>query len=165
MFYLEMVFNEDLKYRMYVLVEHHLSPLDKGIQSTHAVVEYYNECRLWNKKEVLKAFDKWANDDKTLILLNGGSVIDLDKTLELFEENNIAYGVFREPDLDNIVTAVAVLADERIFEDKYMPFDVWQMKALLNKSLVSCGREYESYIGGHENVILKELLNDKKIVN
>ena len=49
-----MVFNEDLKYRMYILVERHLSPLDKGIQSAHAVAEYYNECRLWNKKEELK---------------------------------------------------------------------------------------------------------------
>ena len=54
-----MVFNEDLKYRMYILVERHLSPLDKGIQSAHAVAEYYNECRLWNKKEEMKAFDKW----------------------------------------------------------------------------------------------------------
>ena len=76
-----MVFNEDLKYRMYILVERHLSPFDKGIQSAHAVAEYYNECRLWNKKEEMKAFDKWANEDKTLILLNGGTVIDLDKTL------------------------------------------------------------------------------------
>lgn len=158
-----MTFNEDLKYHMYVLVERHLSPLDKGIQSTHAVVEYYNECRLWNKKEALKAFDKWANEDKTLILLNGGSVIDLDKTLGLFEENNIAYGAFREPDLDNIVTAVAVLADERIFEDKYMPFNMWVMKALLNDPYAFHEREYEKYIGGHENVILKEFLNSKKL--
>lgn len=163
MFYNKMVFNENLKYRMYVLVERHLSPLDKGIQSAHAVVEYYNECHLWNKKEELKAFDKWANEDKTLILLNGGTVIGLDKTLELFEENNIAYGAFREPDLDNIVTAVAVMADERIFDDNYMSFDMWRLKALLNNAYSSCEKEYEKYIGGHGNVILKEFLNGKKL--
>lgn len=111
----------------------------------------------------MKAFDKWANEDKTLILLNGGTVIGLDKTLELFEENNIAYGAFREPDLDNIVTAVAVMADERIFDDNYMSFDVWRLKALLNNAYSSCKNEYEKYIGGHGNVILKEFLNNKKI--
>ena len=30
-----------LTYRTYVFVERHLSPIDKGIQSAHAVIEYY----------------------------------------------------------------------------------------------------------------------------
>lgn len=102
-------------------------------------------------------FNSSKNEDKTLILLNGGTVIGLDKTLELFEENNIAYGAFREPDLDNIVTAVEVMADERIFDDNY------RLKALLNNVYSSCEKEYEKHIGGHGNVILKEFLNGKKL--
>ena len=69
----------------------------------------------------------------------------------------------REPDLDNIVTAVAVMADERIFDDNYMSFDMWRLKALLNNAYSSCEKEYEKYIGGHGNVILKEFLNGKKL--
>ena len=108
-------------------------------------------------------FNSSKNEDKTLILLNGGTVIGLDKTLELFEENNIAYGAFIEPDLDNIVTAVAVMADERIFDDNYMSFDMWRLKALLNNPYTSYEKGYEKYIGGRGNFILKEFLNSKKL--
>ena len=57
-----------LEQRMYVFVERHLSPIDKGIQSAHAVVEYSNK---FSKNENFEVdgkfeggFDTWdANPD------------------------------------------------------------------------------------------------------
>ena len=45
-----------------------------------------------------------------------------------------------------------------------MSFDMWRWKAVLNNAYSSCENEYEKYIGGHGNVILKEFLNGKKLV-
>lgn len=172
---------KELQYRMYVFVERHLSPIDKGIQASHAVIELYNEAKLWNKTKESIIFDKWAHFDKTLILLDGGNVNDLNNLSEYLSENGIHYGAFAEEDLDNILTAVAVVVDERIFNKKdYPDFETWlnEIKGVTfddgycylydksNHEVIEQQdfyNEWVEYIGGEKNLRLRELINNKKL--
>ena len=162
--------NKTFEKRMYVFVERHLSPIDKGIQATHAVTEFYNDSKIWNKKVDLKKFDEWCAFDKTLILLDGGIVKNLDEIVDNFQTNNIHCGVFREPDLDNIVTAVAVLVDERVYNIKhyYTDFseyvdDVYNGVAYIEEDSETVYNNYLTVIGGEKNSILKTLINHTKL--
>lgn len=155
---------KDLQYRMYVLVERHLSPLDKGIQSAHAICEYYNLAKKYNKG--IEYFDKWSMFDKTLIVLNGGTVINLNEIIELMYQNDVdLFGVFREIDLDDIVTAISVLVDERVFDNiKYPDFDEWcEIYENEDKEDSTSYDKWVSFIGGKENVFLRNLLNSKRL--
>lgn len=180
---------EELTYRTYVFVERHLSPIDKGIQSAHAIIEYYNEAKLWNKEEESANFDKWAHFDKTLILLDGGTVNDLDELDEKLTELRIHHGSFRETDLDNILTAIAVVVDERVYnKEKYLDFDEWVTKeyrdAIMSTQEVGCYyniktdsstisisedkkpiyyKEWVEFIGGEKNVFLRQFIQNKKL--
>ena len=53
--------------RMYSLVLRQLNPIQKGVQTTHGVVEYAN------KYASDKEYRQWAETDKTMIMLDGGS--------------------------------------------------------------------------------------------
>ena len=180
---------EELTYRTYVFVERHLSPLDKGIQSAHAIIEYYNDAKLWNKEEESANFDKWAHFDKTLILLGGGTVNDLDDLDEKLTELRIHHGSFREADLDNILTAIAVVVDERVFnKEKYPDFEEWAAKEKkditpkqevgwcyytikTDSSTISISedkkpiyyKEWVEFIGGEKNVFLRQFIQNKKL--
>ena len=176
-----------LTYRTYVFVERHLSPIDKGIQSAHAVIEYYNEAKIWNKTDEKNNFDKWATFDKTLILLDGGCVNDLDDIEETLSINLIHHGSFREPDLDNILTSIAVVVDERVFnKEDYPDYQEWLKKEkkmyftksedfyyyfnanncdFTNNEVMhnSLYKEWVNFIGGKKNVILREMINNRKL--
>lgn len=106
------------KYRMYCFVEKHLSPIDKGIQAAHSIVEYSNlYCE--NVDYVI-----WSYSDKTIVLLNGGSVTDLCDICKELDEWNINFSIFREEDLGSIVTSVAVLVDDRVFDDEWYHYNI-----------------------------------------
>lgn len=98
------------KYRMYCFVERHLSPIDKGIQAAHSIVEYSN---LYGENI---DYVIWSFSDKTIVLLNGGSVTDLCDICKKLTDLDINFSVFREEDLGNIVTSVAVLVEDSVFE-------------------------------------------------
>lgn len=114
-----------MKYRMYVLVTRHLSPIQKGIQGAHAIVEY---SRYHGDTKEYKA---WSENDKTIVMLDMHSVDDLvGKACATLYEAEFPYAAFTEMDLGNITTAVAFLADERIFD-----YDTY-------------GRSYDDYAKG-----------------
>ena len=163
-----------LEQRMYVFVERHLSPIDKGIQSAHAVVEYSNK---FSKNE---NYYQWSFYDKTLILLNGGVVSDLVDLTKTFYENEIPFSFFKEVDMDNILTSVAVLVDERVFnKDKYLDFDIWRNNkypVIPTYCMEDIGdfdftyndhyKEWtEDVIGGEKNVILRKIINSKRLAS
>lgn len=116
---------QDLKYRMYGLVNYQLSGIQKGIQFGHAVVEY----GLANFK--LEEYQKWARYDKTFIILNGGTTnvsnIDygtLNAHKDTLDYNGIVFAPFYEPDLGDQLTAVVFLVDERVWDkQKYPDYD------------------------------------------
>lgn len=116
----------NLEYRMYGLVNYQLGgTIHAGIQYGHSVVEY----SLIHGKD--KEYKKWANIDKTFIILNGGTTNDstknygtLQKNRDLLIENEIKIAQFREPDLNDSLTSVVFLVDERVFnKEKYPDFN------------------------------------------
>lgn len=99
-------------YRMYCLAERHLSSIQKAIQSAHVVVEYSL------KYGDMFDYKKWAEVDKTLIVLDGGCVPDLIEYEEILSQFNYPFAVFKEPDLGGILTCVCFIADDRIYDYK-----------------------------------------------
>lgn len=118
-----------LEWRMYGLVAYQLSEIQKGIQFGHAVVEYAN------KFGQTEEYKKWSKQDKTFIILNGGTTNDtkvdngvphgtLNQHIDNIMLQGVNYAKFREPDLQNAVTAVVFLVDERVWNrEKYQDFD------------------------------------------
>jgi hypothetical protein len=117
-----------LEYRMYGLVPYNLSPIQQGIQFGHAVVEYMIKFRDFPD------LTKWAEEDKTFIILNGGTTNDnfidyidceFKGTLNNYAKELYFQGIktatFNEPDLGNQLTAVVFLVDERVFNKTKYP--------------------------------------------
>lgn len=113
------------EYRMYGLVPYNLSPIQQGIQFGHAVVEYSVK---YGKDSDYK---KWSQEDKTFIILNGGTTNyrrfdgKYIGTLNQYEQELSSRGIkmseFIEPDLGDQLTAVVFLVDDRVFDREKWP--------------------------------------------
>ena len=106
---------------MYGLVPYNISPIQQGIQFGHAVVEY----GLFHNDDV---YDTWARQDKTFVILNGGTTNKSDDhpgSLNTYVDNLARLGIkascFYEPDLGDQLTAVVFLLDERIWDREKFP--------------------------------------------
>jgi hypothetical protein len=112
---------------MYGLVPYNLSPIQQGIQFGHAVVEYGLEFG------TTSAYQKWAREDKTFIILNGGTTNtrfniedglplgSLNNHLLTLVLNNTQFATFFEPDLGDQLTAIVFLVDDRVFDKVAWP--------------------------------------------
>lgn len=132
--------NEKLELRLYGLVPYQLTGIQQAIQYGHALQEYNNEImeiiedaasgRLVlpeDRREMYK-FEQWRKEDKTFIILNGGTTnTNLDHLGTLndhrltLKEHGIKIADFYEPDLGDQLTAVVFLVDERVFDRKKYP--------------------------------------------
>ena len=119
---------EKVKYRMYGLVPYNISPIQQGIQFGHAVVEYGLEYGHKSDDPYLQ----WARNDKTFIILNGGttnyykteSYGTLNQAHDSLFEMKVQNATFHEPDLGDQLTAVVFLVDERVWDkEKYPDFN------------------------------------------
>ena len=111
---------------MYGFVPYNLSPIQQGIQFGHAVVEYM--LKYHGEEDLVK----WAKVDKTFIILNGGTFNDktndegeylgsMNRHRETLAANNIKHASFNEPDLQDGLSAIVFLVDERVFDrDTYV---------------------------------------------
>lgn len=151
----------DLKQRMYCLVLYNISPIQQGIQALHAVVEY------GNSYSNLDQYIQWANIDKTVIILNGGTSKGLQLHIEKLKELSVTHAIFREPDLFNGITAVCFLVDERIWDKEKYPDKLDEIKydgnivpAIFRSFNVE---EYKKIIGGENNFHLKEYLSKLRL--
>lgn len=107
---------------MYGLVPYNISPIQQGIQFGHAVVEYgliYGDT---------DEYQKWAREDKTFIILNGGTTNtnpeargSLNQYAGSIEILGIRKALFHEPDLGDQLTAVVFLVDDRVFDKEAWP--------------------------------------------
>lgn len=109
--------------RAYCFTNFYLSSLAKGIQAAHCLVDmgqkygpqhgerYYNYC-------------DWANQHKTIIVLNGGNCGCLREITELFESLDFQdvdlgypWASFREDDesLNGALTCVSVVLPEKVY--------------------------------------------------
>jgi hypothetical protein len=110
---------------MYGLVPYNLSPIQQGIQFGHAVVEYGLK---WGGTMPYK---KWAEKDKTFIILNGGTtnsrrfdgkyIGTLNQHAQALSQNEIWTADFHEPDLGDCLTAIVFLVDDRVFDREAWP--------------------------------------------
>lgn len=144
-----------LEYRMYFLVPYNISGRQSGIQSLHGVVEYH----LMYGEDV--DYLDWAQNWKTVMLLNGGTSNNAGShhymnpannpdnepfygTMELHAEAlevaGVKYATFLEPDLNNMLSNIVFLCDERVFKTRkkkpddviYPHFEDWVLEKYSN---------------------------------
>ena len=181
----------DHELRMYFFVPYNLSPIQQGIQAGHAALEYAH------KYYDSPVYENFVTRWKTFMIMNGGTTNckmdmianefrgDLDKIRQELEINMIDCAAFFEPDLNDALSAVCFIADERVFNyDDYVPFVEWfkaqniesntktyfDRQTLTPRSLdEDCQRLFPTYfhewvkhLGGTKNYFLRTLLKGKK---
>ena len=114
-----------LRQRMYSFVIYQLSGIQAGIQTGHATNEYQL------KFGAFKEYKQWVKKDKTVILLNGGTTNQsnalstetgtIQKYLQFLKFLKVKATPFYEPDLNNAMTAISFLVDERIWDRENYP--------------------------------------------
>jgi hypothetical protein len=183
-----------LELRMYGLVPYNISPIQQAIQYGHAVVEYGQMV----KNNGTEEYDDWADNWKTFIILNGGTsnhsvnrygtedfVGSMETHLSTLEENGIRLATFFEPDLNDMLSAIVFIVDERVFNKKvYLEFGDWVMENhmdYLTDNLIAPNKiekmrksgyfedasprekriydEWKDFVGGEKNVFLRDFLN------
>lgn len=96
------LYDDPMALKMYVLVRTDvLPPINQGIQALHAVVEYGIHAAN------ASSFLKWAEEDKTLVLLAAEDERVMERIVKSAVRKNIPYRTFCEPDLDDMLTATA----------------------------------------------------------
>jgi hypothetical protein len=179
-------FREDEKpfeLRMYFFTIYQLMGIQKGIQAGHAALEY--ALKYSNDEEYLDFAKNW----KTWVILNGGTTNDerdfngisegtLNQIGDKLYDNDIKFSFFREPDLNNSLTAICFILDERVFNKKEYPdFNIFLsgrhnfkpefINNTDNDTLIELyNQDYKEWVrlvGGMKNVFLRELINGKKL--
>ena len=152
--------------RMYSMVLRQLNPIQKGVQTTHAVVEYAN------KYGSDKEYRQWSETDKTLIMLDGGTYQEMESIYESLKELGIKFGTFQEPDLNYLTTAITFLADERVWNRvqypsweslSQYPFAIDGNMQMPDQNDYILYDEWVDIMGGAANVDLRKLIFSKKL--
>lgn len=172
------------RFRMYGLVPYNISPIQQGIQFGHALQEYNNMLgETYGGKpspsydEIGEDFNTWRLEDKTFIILNGGTSMTMEQHVQTLLDNGFHVGVFREPDLNNMVTGIVFLVPEQVYKkEDYPDFKSWMIErnpsnGLLKKQTIENLRdtfpesytEWLSLIGGKKNEFLKEFTSQFRL--
>ena len=142
-----------MEYKMYCVVEKHLSPIQKAIQAAHAIVEYQLE---YGDTEEYK---HWANYDKTIVVLDGGCAPEMEMTFSALTKARVDHACFMEPDLNNIITAEAVLVDERVWN-----YEDYNLRAANDPNMPKWNRdEWINWVGGENAAVVKAWLSSLRI--
>ncbi len=186
---------EKFELKMYFFVPYNLSPIVQAIQAGHAALEYV---RMYGLTE---EFNDFVTNWKTWIILNGGTTNEhrdfqgivqgsLNQIADQLLENEIMFSYFEEPDLNDALTAVCFIVDERVFNyEDYPDFINWLLDIKMYKKAKDEAnknnpelwvrlrlypelqeelfpeyyKEWIEFLGGKKNVFLRELLKDKKL--
>ena len=106
--------DNNLELRMYSLVMYNLSPIQQAIQAYHATIEATNNFH--NPNSISESeFKDWAKNWKTVIILNGGSSVTMKEHRDTLWINDIGFSDFREPDLNDSLSAISFIVNERVF--------------------------------------------------
>jgi hypothetical protein len=187
---------DKLELRLYFFTIYQLMGIQKGIQSGHAALRFVLKYARYDPNHIIWDF---IENHETWIVLNGGTTNDeedidgmslgsINQLGESLYGNNIEFSVFREPDLNNAITALCFICDERVFNKKdYPDFIYWllnvkmyaeagevmpmenriKLKLMTDNELQNAFPEYYKewvrLIGGLKNEFLRELTRDKKL--
>ena len=152
--------------RMYSLVLRQLNPIQKGVQTTHGVVEYAN------KYASDEEYKQWAETDKTLIVLDGGTYQEMVRIYDTLKELEMKFADFQEPDLNYLTTSITFLADERVWNREQYPSweSLPQCPCSIDGNMQAPDpNDYMTYdewvdmMGGAANVELRKLIFSKKL--
>jgi hypothetical protein len=192
---------EKLELRMFGFVPYNISPIQQAIQFGHAIVEYGQMVKSEKTDDVL--YNDWADNWKTFIILNGGTsnhsqnryhegdfVGTMEGHLATLNEIGIPNATFFEPDLNDMLSAVVFIVDERVFNrKKYLDLGdwIWMNKSEYltdrmittqkidkmhrngyfqtdaNKDEREIYEEWVNSIGGEKNVRLRDFLSGLKL--
>ena len=110
-----------MKYRLYSFVNHlYMNEKQWGIQTAHCVSTMSRAYKVNTEQKA--AYDTWADEEPTIIMCQGGNVAMLtdlyDRISVLAGELNLPYVKFHEDEasLGGVITAVAVLVPETLFD-------------------------------------------------
>ena len=176
-----------LELRMYFFVPYNISDIQKSIQAGHAALEYAL------KYSDTQEFKDFAGMWKTWIILDGGTTNDqrdfdgiakgtLNQIADQILESGIDFSFFLEPDLNDALTALCFICDERVFNRKdYPDFVDWLIEkfGVTNDALAMVKlktkameilmterpddyKEWVRFVGGVKNVFLRDILKDKR---
>lgn len=189
----DLILDHKDNWRMYGLVPYQLSgTIHAGIQFGHAVVEYGLECTNAIEIHELSPYTQWAKNDKTFIILNGGTtnkrLIDgvpfgsLNQHVITLKEMGVLTAEFHEPDLGEQLTATVFLVPKQVYNKKeYLNFDEYTIQTTSdleialevneaykrcnfeNKNLKEKYEEWTKYMGGKTNVELRYFLSNFKL--
>ena len=127
---MEPTFNvSDLEHRMYYLVLYNISGKQQGIQAGHAMGIYQRD---YGHKP---AFERFINLDHTTMMMNGGTSNQtgtnrynskiqfgsMEGHKKALEDAKWDHSAFFEPDLNNAMSAIAFLVDERCWNSENFP--------------------------------------------
>lgn len=172
--------------RMYFFVPYNISPIQQSIQAGHAALEY---ARKYGDTELFMDF---VDNHKTWIILNGGTTnehpdrlgtlnkiyIDLLNYDANIKNGQIKIASFKEPDLNDALTAICFICDEHVWDyEKYPDWKDYLLEHSFHplddrkKSYDELKQKYptlfykwtEEIMNGEKNVFLRELLKGKKL--
>ena len=139
---------------MYSLVLRQLSPIQKGVQSSHSIVEYIK--KFYKSNEYIQ----WVNVDKTIVILDGGTFPEMRECRETLENLGVPYAAFYEKDLGSIVTSISFLVEDKVWDsDAYPAYE---------EELDDISSDFENPVwlimmGGRRNLELRNFLKSKKL--
>ncbi|ADQ53066.1 conserved hypothetical protein [Aeromonas phage 65] len=99
---------KDIPLKGYVFVHRGLSGMYAGIQAAHAMI------RLVHNQYANPDMIDWVTVHETLVILDGGNSQNMDQISGILSGADNSMEYFREPDMDNMMTAIAYVpsADE-----------------------------------------------------
>ena len=159
---------EKRELRLYGLVPYQLSGIQKGIQYGHANDVF----KVKYPKDVIH--NEWIKKWKTYIVLNGGTTNEnpkclgtMQKHLATLRANKIKVATFYEPDLNDTLTAIVFVVDERVFnKEKYPDFDmplVRQFSPTKPQWETPSLNEWAKKKFGNQNAFLREFLKNFRL--
>jgi hypothetical protein len=96
------------------------------------------------------------------VILNGGTSSTMEEHAKKLKELGIKFAVFREPDLNNSLSGISFLVDERVFDKKTYPEqEEWLFNIYDGPELIDDSDEEEKYykfLGGEKIYNIREWL-------
>ena len=162
---------DNLELRMYFLVPYNISEIQKGIQAGHAALDYAFR---FGKT---KLFIDFIKHHKTWIILNGGvtrkdhrvthKAGEMNTAENVLRNLQIPYGSFIEPDLNNALTTLCFICDERVFDSyKYPDYEMYCRNVSIGNRIdfnVDIYKNWSLMMGGDTNIVLRDLIKDKRL--